>query len=211
MAVITNTTRHVSAGVMVDPFDVDGSACLVPLHGEYPGRSLILDPGATAELAACLARLAPAADQPAEDNTSRTRRVTLHELARLERAGLAVERVGRPGDQAYGWTLVDRHPSTLEAYPDGATLMVAGHGGIVPHQWQAVAEGLERLDRGDYGAEHQSAAPATSDVLETLEDVARVLDQAVRERADVLPDTLALALQRVRYVRDTLRAEGRTS
>jgi hypothetical protein len=59
-------------------------------------------------------------------------RATLQEIATLQRHGYTVERLSVEG----GWLLLDA---------DGATLMVADYGCVSPTQWEAVAEGLERI------------------------------------------------------------------
>lgn len=58
------------------------------------------------------------------------RRATLQDHARLKEFGFRVERYGN------GWCLLD---------PDGAALMIASYGCMAPTQWEAVAEGLERI------------------------------------------------------------------
>ena len=66
-------------------------------------------------------------------------RATLHDLAVIRRHGYAVE----PLDSGHGpapgaWILRD---------PDGSPLMIGSHGCVAPTQWEAVAEGLTRIDR----------------------------------------------------------------
>lgn len=69
-------------------------------------------------------------------------RASLIDIARLREAGLSVERWGS------GWTLRDRNDPVNA---DGDALCIAGHGCVSPTQWEAVAEGLRRIERGDYG------------------------------------------------------------
>lgn len=57
-------------------------------------------------------------------------RAALSDVARLRRGGYRVEPFGRE------WTLLDA---------DGAHLMIGEHGCVAPTQWEAVAEGLERI------------------------------------------------------------------
>lgn len=59
-------------------------------------------------------------------------RASSADLLKLARAGYRVERHGD-----LGWVLLD---------PDGASLQIAGWGGVAPTQWEAVAEGLHRLE-----------------------------------------------------------------
>jgi hypothetical protein len=67
-------------------------------------------------------------------------RANLEDLARLKQHGYTVERfTGRGG----GWMLLDHHDPDI--WPEGAQLMIGEHGGIAPTQWEAVAEGLERI------------------------------------------------------------------
>lgn len=67
-------------------------------------------------------------------------RATLIDIARIESAGYRVERYpdawGKPSDA--GWALRD---------PEGAYLMVGDHGHLSPTQWEAVAEGLHRIEQ----------------------------------------------------------------
>ena len=59
-------------------------------------------------------------------------RVRMQDLATLKRHGYSVEPWGR------GWILRD---------PDGDSIQIEGHGGVSPTQWEAVAEGLRRIER----------------------------------------------------------------
>jgi hypothetical protein len=58
-------------------------------------------------------------------------RATLQDLATLKRSGYSAEKYGD-----IGWLLLG---------PEGESLQIAGFGGVCPHQWQAVAEGLARI------------------------------------------------------------------
>lgn len=61
-------------------------------------------------------------------------RASLPDLAKLREHGYTVEAfTGRGG----GYTLTD---------PDGDHLMIGSHGCIAPTQWEAVAEGIARID-----------------------------------------------------------------
>jgi hypothetical protein len=59
---IVNTERHTKAGLLVSPFDTDGSAHLTPFKGERPGNALILDRGAVRELRDLLTEILESAE-----------------------------------------------------------------------------------------------------------------------------------------------------
>jgi hypothetical protein len=60
-------------------------------------------------------------------------RASLQDEAKLKEYGYSVEPWGK------GWILLD---------PEGYSLQVSGHGGISPTRWEAVAEGLDRINQG---------------------------------------------------------------
>ena len=72
-------------------------------------------------------------------------RATLADHAALRGGGYLVRRSLGYGDapcQPPAWELVEL------ADPDGGTLMVGSHGCQSPTEWEAVAEGLERIRVG---------------------------------------------------------------
>lgn len=56
---------------------------------------------------------------------------TIQDEARIKNAGYKVQKWGP------GWILTD---------PDGHSLFIGDHGGVSPTRWEAVAEGLRRID-----------------------------------------------------------------
>lgn len=66
-------------------------------------------------------------------------RATLNDEAALREHGYTVE----PYHNGLG---VPRGGGFVLRDPDGYVLMVAGHGGVSPTRWEAVAEGLRRIE-----------------------------------------------------------------
>ncbi len=62
-------------------------------------------------------------------------RASLQDLAALKRAGYRVEKSGA------GWELLEPE--------EGAALMIASYGCLAPTQWEAVAEGLSRIEQDE--------------------------------------------------------------
>lgn len=65
-------------------------------------------------------------------------KATLTERATIKEAGYTVAKL----DSGFGpaqdaWTLAD---------PDGNFLMIGGHGCVSPAEWEAIAEGLKRIE-----------------------------------------------------------------
>lgn len=67
-------------------------------------------------------------------------RATVADMATLKAHRYSVQQerfLVKGGHVKYGWTLTG---------PDGYPLLIDGHGGVSPTQWEAVAEGLARIE-----------------------------------------------------------------
>lgn len=91
------------------------------------------------------------------------RRATQQDLARIRENGYEVERHGDAG-----WVLRDTET--------GSSLMIRGHGGVAPTQWEAVDEALRRIEQDarlaafaqDYEAARPEARAQASEIVRAL-------------------------------------------
>lgn len=92
-----------------------------------------------------------------------TTRVTLSDLAKIKEHGYAVQKVDYGvGPHDDGWVLLDA---------DGASLQITGHGGVSPTRWEAVAEGLHRIEQDERLA--TNAEPA-QEIVEAIVELLRL-------------------------------------